>query len=768
VKNLPLSVSGVVINTVAVWAAIAIAAVAWWPIYGVTAFIVLVIVAVLCSSAVAIAGAVFGWPSWAVIAASVGIFLTTGVALAVPSEAIVGVLPSAQGLLDLASGAVLGWKQLLTIALPVGSYQALLVPCLVMVIAATVTSLSLALRSRAGDRAAVPPAAFMIVGLAFGIREEFFPIPIALAELAAILVWLNWRRATRRAAAISALAPGAKRGRRFSIRAIVSAIMVLTIAGGAAAAAAIAAPPSADRAVLRDAIEQPFDPREFASPLAGFRQYLKGAASDTVLFTVTGLPAGQRIRIATLDTYDGIVYSVGSDRVSSASGSFTRVPLRIERPDDGEQEVAVDVEIQGYSGVWLPTVGSLSSVEFSGANAISLNDGFYFNDVTGTAADLAILTSGDSFTVTSRLKSQPTAVQLAGVTPGPAIVPELSDIPAETSTVLDEYTLNATRRGAKLVAMLDGLKRDGYISHGILETEPPSRSGHSADRINQLLTDQRMIGDAEQYAVTAAIMAQRLGFPSRVVFGFDPADKSGNVAVTGSMVSAWIEVDTAQFGWVTIDPNPPVREIPEELPEDPTTVSRPPVIVQPPIDQQEQPDAQTPAESQPDDPNAADEWLAVVLGILRVVGSVALVALILSAPFLLVIAAKLRRRSLRRRARSPLAQITGGWREFEDAVVDNGFEPLPSATRTELASMVGTDGGALAAVDVDRAVFSPSEPTMDDAERMWAELELLTSALSVGKTRWQRLRARISLRSFGAGSTPRAVRTLLTRRGSRR
>jgi hypothetical protein len=768
VKNSPPTFSGVTINTVALWVAIGIGAAAWWPIYGVVTFVVLVVVAVVCASAVAIAGAIFRWPAWALVLASVGLFFAIGVALAVPSEAIAGFLPSLQGLGDLAIGAVLGWKQLLTIALPVGSYQALLVPSLVMVIATTVVALSLALRSRVGDLAAVPPALLMVTGLAFGVREEFYPIHIALAQFVVLLLWLNWRRATRRAAAITALDPGAHRGRRFSIRATVSAVMVLAIAGGAAAAAAIAAPPSADRAVLRDAIEQPFDPRAFPSPLAGFRQYLKGASADAVMFTVTGLPAGQRIRIATLDTYDGVVYSVGSDRVSSASGSFTRVPLRIERNDSDEQTATLDFDVQSYNGVWLPTVGSLTSIDFAGSNAAALTDGFYFNDVSGTAADLSGLQAGDTYSLSAVVDPQPTAAQLSGITPGSAVVPELGDIPAETSTVLDDYTANVTRRGAKLVAMIDGLKRDGYISHGILETEPPSRSGHSADRITQLLTDQRMIGDAEQYAVTAAIMAQSLGFPSRVVFGFDPGDSSGTVSVTGSMVSAWIEVNTAQYGWVSIDPNPPVREIPEELPEDPTTVSRPPVIIQPPIDQQEQPDAQTPAESQPDDANPADAWIEIALGVLRGVGSVALIALVLASPFLLVIAAKLRRRSLRRRAPSPLARITGSWREFEDAVKDNGLAAPPAATRTELAAMVGSDGGTLVAIEIDRAVFAPSEPTAGDAERMWHEVELLTSALSVGKSRWQRVRALISLRSFGSGATPGAARTLFTKRGSRR
>src|SRR5690554_7995776 len=101
--------------------------------------------------------------------------------------------------------------------------------------------------------------------------------------------------------------------------------------------------------------------------------------------------------------------------------------------------------------------------------------------------------------------------------------------------------------------MLEGLRAEGYISHGVGEAEPSSRSGHAADRITELLTGQRMIGDAEQYAVAAALMAGELGFPSRVVFGFAPesANAVGVTTITGDNVSAWIEVHTSRHGWVT-------------------------------------------------------------------------------------------------------------------------------------------------------------------------------------------------------------------------
>ena len=231
--------------------------------------------------------------------------------------------------------------------------------------------------------------------------------------------------------------------------------------------------------------------------------------------------------------------------------------------------------------------------------------------------------------------------------------------------------------GQRLSAMLAGLRTDGYVSHGVSETEPPSRSGHAADRITQLLTDQLMIGDEEQYAVTAALMARELGFPARVVFGFVPSDPdaSGMSTVRGSDVSAWVQVNTTRFGWVDLDPTPAIREIPPELPEKPAQVARPQSPVQPPPQESEFRDTQTPPDSTQDDTEQPDAFLAVLLAVLAVAGWAGLVAALATTPFLAVIAAKIRRRAKRRHAATPIQRISGGWQEFEDAVLDHGYLP---------------------------------------------------------------------------------------------
>ncbi len=747
----------VVVNTVLLWLATAIAAVALWPIYHGEQLIVLLGATLLAGSAVAILGALYRWSTLIVVLVSIVIYLAIGTTLAVPEDTLHGLVPTLGGLLDLLRGTALGWKQLLTITLPVGGYQALLVPAFVLVLVSTVCGLSIALRSRRGELAALAPVGVFLVAIAFGPARVSWPLPTALGLLAVVLVWCSWWRRYRRRRAIRLLAAaegGAvdQGGRSVAgARSVLSVGLIVLVAAGASVAATVAAPPSAPRQVLRTAIVQPFDPRDYPSPLSGFRRYEEPADANSPMLSVTGLPKGARIRIATLDSYDGIVYAVGSDRVTSLSGSFTRVPSTVDQSSTRGRRVTIDVTVGDYAGVWLPTVGKLESVDFSGADATDLRNSFYYNNTSGTAAVVRKLGAGDHYTLETVLPRQPGADAIASLRPGTATVPSIGVLPDQLGATLDGWVDGVHGAGARLAAMLATMKKTGYVSHGVSEDEPASRSGHAADRITELLTDQRMIGDQEQYSVTAALMAQQLGFPARVVFGFAPSDTTADGATTilGSDVSAWIEVDTAQYGWVTIDPTPPIRQIPAEQPEEPTTIARPQSPVQPPPAEPDTHDTQVPPDTTQDRPSTPNQLLAVLLLVARVLGWTVLGVAVLLSPLLTIVATKARRRSRRRRAPTPLQRIRGGWQEFEDAVVDHGFVPPPSPTRTEVAATVGGLQPLVLASVTDRAVFSPEGPESAEADRVWRSVGDLRTSLDAGLTRRQRILAAISLRSLG-------------------
>lgn len=741
----------IAITTGFLWLGTGIAATALWPVYQSPAVIVLVAVALALGSLIAILGAVLRWPSPVVLLATIAGFLLVGVPVAVPSKAQAVVLPTPGGLLDLVTGVALGWRQLLTITLPVGDYQALLVPALVLILVPTVLGLSVALRTRVPELVVLAPVAVFLTATAFGPQYPDRPLLAPIALLVTVLFWLVWLRWVRRRRAIRLLAGDDAARPEFGaagLRTVVSAALIMAIAAGSAVAAAAAAPPEGDRSVLRTAVQQPFDPRDYVSPLAGYRAYWQPQTRDSVLFDVTGLPAGGRLRLATLDTYDGVVYTVGSDRATSESGSFTRVPSTFDQSAVDGQQVAVDVTVGDYSGVWMPTAGQFESVRFAGAGGASLRERFFYNDASGTAAVLGGLGSGDAYSLTAVLPAQPADSELAALEPGRAIVPSPPEAPSALTARLEQYTRGLTGAGERLQAALAGLAADGYISHGVADTEPPSRSGHAIDRIAQLFEDPLMLGDAEQYAVAAALMADQLGFPARVVVGFVP----DGTRVRGSDATVWLEVDTAQYGWVALDPVPPLRDIPTELPQESTQVSRPLTVVPPPVVDDAPADRQRTPESEQEQQPQPSALVELVLAVLRIAGLTVLGALLLLAPFLLVVAAKLRRRRLRRRAATPADRIVGGWREFEDAVLDHGFAPAPAATRTEVAGLAGGTQSLLVAAVADRANFAPDEPEPAEADAVWRAVDDLRWSLDRGRTRWQRLKARVSVRSLRAYS----------------
>ncbi len=757
--------TGFVLATVAMlWLTMAIAAAAAWPIYRVEQFVWMAVGATLAGTVIAVLGRVLRWAAPVVLFATLGAFLALGVPLAVPSKAANGYLPTLDGIVDLLAGVALGWKRLLTVSLPVGSFESLLVPFFTLILVVTVISLSMALRSRRGELAVVGPALIFVAAILFGPGSASLPVGLSLGLLASALVWVVWIRGHRRrgvvrlraAEAVVEPSEATKEGRFLGGRAILGAVAILAVASGSSLAAAALLPPKSEREVLRTSIEQPFEPRDFVSPLAGFRKYWQQPTVDSVLLSVRGLPEGARLRIATLDTYDGVVYSVGSSQVNAASGRFARVPYVVGDDADSDRMVTLDVQVERYSGVWVPTLGDYRGITFTSEGGSALSESFYYNDATGTAAVIGTLGQGDRYTIEAVLPENPGREVLRTVDAGQATTPQASGLPAELTLALNGYVGGIEGQGGRLVAMLDGLRADGYISHGVRDDEPPSRSGHATDRLSELLTAQRMIGDAEQYAVLASLMARELGFPSRVVVGFAPQEfGEGLVEIRGSDIAAWIEVHTAQHGWIAVDPTPDIREIPAEEPQELARVSRPQTVVPPPLVESERFDRQATPDIVQDERPSDDPLLALLMGVLATIGWVTLAAAIIVSPFAFIVAAKMRRLWLRRRASSPLERISGGWREFEDAVVDHGFSPPPGSTRSEVAAAVGGGTATRLAAASDRAVFSPREPVQEEAELVWRTVSQLTAALSRGKSPWQRIKAKISLRSLGGYSVTR-------------
>ncbi|MHA7987105.1 DUF4129 domain-containing transglutaminase family protein [Rathayibacter sp. CAU 1779] len=746
-----------IVGTAYVIALTAACVAAFWPVYRDLDFVVMGIGAVLAGAAVAVVGAWRRWSSLVTALVSAVVFLLVGVPLAVPDETLWRVVPTLQGFLDLVRTIAVGWKELVTISVPVGSYQALLTPAYTLAFVATVVAVTTALRSRMPELALVAPLVVFGLAIVLGSDTSATPLPLTLCIVALSVVWLVWMRRRRRLSRLVSLASehadGVRRSERSvaAARSAVIAVVALAVAIAMGAGLAVGLPSSAARTVARSATTPPFDPRDYPSPLSGFRSYLQPDQADGALFTLHGVSDLKRVRIATLDTYDGVVYAVGMQ--PGDSGAFARIPDTVSRPmttANGAAAQTVDVTIDGLQGPWLPTFGDLERISFGGTDPSALGDGFYYNSVTASMADVSELQSGDTYSLTASPTPSKTIAELASARPGKAQLPALDVLPDHLVDTVHRFQGDATTPGARLALVLKRLAETGYISHG-LDGQVKSLSGHGADRIDALLTEVPMVGDQEQYAVTAALMARQLGFPARVVLGFEVAPSGNTVTVKGSDITAWIQVQTAQDGWVDVDPNPQVWSIPEKQPDVPKQISRPQSVVDPPKDTTDR------DQNPPPQAHVAQQhvkhlpaWLSILLTVLTVLGWVLLIAALVASPFLAVIAAKWRRRRARRSSRVlPRGRIAGAWLEFADTALDHGYTPPGSPTRSEVAEHVGGARPVLLASVADRSAFGLAEPTEGDADQVWRAVDELRRDLDARTTRWGRIRARVSLRSLG-------------------
>ncbi|WIE74339.1 transglutaminase domain-containing protein [Curtobacterium sp. MCSS17_007] len=774
-------------GTLVVWLLVAVASTAWWPVHRDGSMITAGVTAVVAGTVVALVGTAARLPAVAVGASTVAVFALTGVPAAVPAQAA-GLLPTGSGLVDLFAGVALDWKRLVTISLPVGSYESLLVPYFVTTLVATVAAVSLVTRASRPELASVPALLLFAAGVVVGPSRLDVSVVTAVGLGGVALVWALTVRHLRRAVAVATTVGTPVPVWRSVARPALVGTGTILVAAVVATGLGLVAPPTVARTVARTDVVKPFDPRDEVSPLSAFRSYEEPDAAEATQLRVSGLPAGGFVRIATLDTYDGVVYRVGGEDGSAASGTFERVPTAVDVSGVRGSDVRVGVDVDRYRGVWLPTVGDLESVSFRGAGAARDRGAFFYNRSTATGAVVGGVGAGTRYDLEAVLPDQPSDEQLATARPGPADVPAPTGVPDAVRERVEATTGDAATDGAKLVAAIAALKRSGYVSHGVGD-DRASRSGHGADRIQELLTSPLMIGDQEQYAVAAALMARELGFPARVVMGFTPGGDSGGATsgggpggtttLRGSDVTARVEVDTAQWGWVTINPNPVVREIPDEQDQTPQPVTRPETIVPPPPAEQQDQDQQAPPQSDRDTPPVQPLWLQILLAALPwVLAALGLVALVL-LPSAVVVTLKRVRRRRRRRAPTPRARVVGAWDEYRDALVDRGHEVGRAATRREVVAGAPGEGGAGLAALADRTVFGPDDVDAATADRMWAASGAAVESLRQGRTRRERWRDAVSLRSLRHGaaraSTPQRTGTvgttgvaLLVRGGQRR
>jgi transglutaminase-like putative cysteine protease len=734
------------VDSLAILALMVLVTLAWLPTYGQG----WVWVASLGGAVVGlVVAAVAAWRhanAAVTVALAAGAYFLLGTPLAMPSQGIVGVVPSLRSLTGLAVGPVLGWKAMLTIEPPIGETSYLLVPVLLTGLVAALAALTLSLRSGRPTLAWLPPTVALLLAYALGVGTSWQPTLIGLALIALIVIWTAYRRAQQRSALV-------ERTGGIGWSTIAMGTLVLALTGGVAAAASPLMTPTAGRLTVREAVKPPLDIHRYPSPLQGFRLNHTDA-KDTVLFTVSGAPQGSRIRIATMDGYDGFTYNVTDvSQQAPDGGAFKRVGERIDDPVIGTS-YTVEITIRDYAGVWIPTLGKTTMARFSGARGLTLTDSFYYNEATGTAVTPVGLTRGDTYRLQAVVPVTPSAAEIANASTSASLkLPPAEPTPDVVRDLAGKW--GAAGAGAGISSYRDKLKQ-GYYSNGVLATDAPSQPGHSELRLETLLADTTaMVGDEEQYSVIMALLARGSGVPARVVYGY-VTRQPGTAEVKGSDVSAWTEVYLEPYGWVPIDATPPKDRKLTKIPERQQSVPRPQVENPPPPperpeknDQDNSPPVQ-PAPKAPERPPI--DWRFV--GTVALVGGIPLLTIVV--PIALVIGLKLRRRRERRNHADLVTRVSGGWSELVDRARDLGRSPSPSATRTEQADqLIGSFDRVGEAMDprilarqADATVFAPDTINDMQAATYWTSIDAAIRGLNSSVGLIERLRGSLSVRSF--------------------
>jgi hypothetical protein len=733
---------------------LSVAVIGFWPTFDGPIYLLAAGGGAVLGIAVAAVGA---WRRWGVLVLAgltIGVYFVFGAALALPHTALLGFIPSLESLRQLAVGVVTSWKALLTTVAPVAASDGhLLVPFLLCLVAGVLTA-SLALRVHPPAWALLPAAALLATQIALGTAQPAAPLVQGLIFAIVAIVWLAVRQAWQPArAAISLGEAGGASPAGLATRRIVAGAVVLAIAATAGVATAALAAANEPRYVLRDVVIPPFDVRQYPSPMQSFRAYVRDFP-DEPLFTASGLPEGARIRLATMDAYDGTVINV-ADEGAGSSSAFTPVRGKMS-PEATGTPVTIHVEIDGLDTVWLPDAGSMTSVAFDGEGAEQLRRTAYYNEATGTAVVTGGIERGVAYTFDALLPVVPSDEQLADTDFAPVRSPEQESVPTDFAEIASDLVADATTPIEQARALQQALSQDGFFSHG-LEGQVLSRAGHGAERISTLLTGQQMIGDDEQYAVAMALLADQLGMPARVVMGFYPdEDQTGPVfTATGESLHAWVEIAFDGYGWVPFDPTPPEDQVPNDQTTKPRADPKPQVLQPPPPEQQP---VDLPP-TVPDERGSEDEEnnIASIIGlVLLIVLVVLLVAAILVAPFVVIGGLKAARRRRRLSADRTADRISGGWDELLDRSSDYGAPVRPGGTRAEDAAIVGTAFAepqvSTLARRADADVFGPTDPTPEDVEEFWREVDGIVGEMRQKVSFWGRVRARLDVRSLLAGT----------------
>jgi len=682
---------------------------------------------------------------WTVpLLAAAALYLILGGALALPDGLLAGFIPSVATFSALLSLLIGGWKELLTTLAPLPGDSAQVVLVYLIGLVAGAAGFSVARRSRSTWTAAVIPFGVLAASILLGTNDPAAVLAQGLGFAAVCFGWLTLRAQRRRRLVGTGAANLVRVGLGIGV-------LVVAIGGGLVLGPVITGGQQPDRVILRSYVQPPVELPSYTSPLVGFPKYSSNVPErkrfyDEELVSMTSSAPVPLLRFEVLDSYSGIAWSATAGGGGSAMTAFQRMGSSLpNQPAGGIVEAKVTIA-GAYAAIpelapWVPSMGQAKAISFAGDNAAFHLRSFRFNLSTGQGLVPESLRAGDQVL----LSGVPTPEIGEGeLVPGgtPALSSSDSDFIASFLGKLIPDTKASA--GAQLRQAMASMA-NGYFSDGTKPKELNHASGHDQRRLANFLAEDDLIGSDEQYAATLGLVAARLGFPSRVVFG--AVVPAGGV-VKGKDVHAWVEVQVEGGGWAAIPPSSfiPTRS-PDEIQQKKNRDAAP-TIVPPPNPIRPPSTFESWFEFDPGLLGSASGWdrfLQVLLLILRWVGPpVAAMALIVGG----ILGAKALRRRRRRTKGAVTARIAGGWREAIDHARDLGHVVPLAATRQEQVLALGRAELVDLAVVADRAIFGPGDPTEESVNAYWEQVEAVRAQLSQTVGRGRRWVARLSLRTL--------------------
>ena len=273
------------------------------------------------------ATATYGAPGVVTLLAIAAAYLLLGGPVAVREDLVAGFLPSGATFATLVHMAVPGWKELLTALTPVDSEGPYLALSFLFGLVGSAVTYAVARRWRGSVVALVAPVALLVASIVLGTLT---PAAVLLQGAVFALASIGWA-AVRSNRNRPALQNGAGR----TTRAVTTAaLLTAATVGGFFIGPHLPGADDTQRTVFRSALTPPIDVTQFASPLAGFRQYTEPNPAKlwdrTLLRVVRPAPFCSAGRLRLLRTAAHPMAASAKTAPCRSTAAGVRVPSAIE------------------------------------------------------------------------------------------------------------------------------------------------------------------------------------------------------------------------------------------------------------------------------------------------------------------------------------------------------------------------------------------------------------------------------------------------------